>query len=352
MTLGVLALDFAQYMRDDAMAAVNIVEETRGYYVAIAGMNRAMYELLEAQEAGELAGFLRSDFFSENAPQPSEGSLVPSVPPDGQWHEGAFHEATYRVRITDEGGRLPLNQISEGLLRTVITNLLRGGNRTEGVDRHGQKDIDTIAASILDWRDADGLVRNKDAGAESEYYLALRPPYHAKNGPFDAPEELLAVRGVTADLLYGTVDRPGLRDVFSVFSRRRVSRRTVTAPVLQALLGMDAETAALLIEDRTLEPQTFRDRLDAEIAATGDPLVGRAFSEDDEVLPSMITIEGRADVRQERNQARVAAVIDLEGDAFEGLRVVRWYDRAPWTLEDEAAEQKAAEQKAAEDAGA
>jgi len=34
MVLGVLALDFARYMRDDAMASVNLADETRGYYLA------------------------------------------------------------------------------------------------------------------------------------------------------------------------------------------------------------------------------------------------------------------------------------------------------------------------------
>ena len=38
MVLGVLALDFARYIRDDAMAAVNFADETHGYYIALAGM--------------------------------------------------------------------------------------------------------------------------------------------------------------------------------------------------------------------------------------------------------------------------------------------------------------------------
>jgi len=52
MLLGVLALDFAQYIRDDAMASVNFADETRGYYVALAGMNRALYEIGQAKAAG------------------------------------------------------------------------------------------------------------------------------------------------------------------------------------------------------------------------------------------------------------------------------------------------------------
>src|SRR6185295_13647262 len=45
MILGVLAFDFARYMRDDAEAALNLAEETRNYYVAVGAMNRAIYDI-------------------------------------------------------------------------------------------------------------------------------------------------------------------------------------------------------------------------------------------------------------------------------------------------------------------
>src|SRR5206468_1365791 len=44
MVLGVIALDFARYMRDDAMASINLADETQGYYLALAGMNRAIFD--------------------------------------------------------------------------------------------------------------------------------------------------------------------------------------------------------------------------------------------------------------------------------------------------------------------
>ena len=54
MILGVLALDFSRYMRDDAMASVNLAEETRGYYLAIAGMQQALYyHMLNAREPAD-----------------------------------------------------------------------------------------------------------------------------------------------------------------------------------------------------------------------------------------------------------------------------------------------------------
>ncbi len=58
-----------------------------------------------------------------------------------------------------------------------------------------------IADAILDWLDADDEVRPN--GAETEYYSSLARPYAAKNGPLDSVEELLLVKGVTPELLFG-----------------------------------------------------------------------------------------------------------------------------------------------------
>jgi DNA uptake protein ComE-like DNA-binding protein len=59
---------------------------------------------------------------------------------------------------------------------------------------------DTVAA-IIDWRDPDDNLT--PGGAEAEYYSALRPPYLPRNGQLLTLRELLMVRGVTADLLFG-----------------------------------------------------------------------------------------------------------------------------------------------------
>ncbi len=58
-----------------------------------------------------------------------------------------------------------------------------------------------IADAILDWIDEDDDPR--DFGAESDYYMGLDPPYAAKNGPLDTVEELLLVRDITPELLFG-----------------------------------------------------------------------------------------------------------------------------------------------------
>ncbi|HEY2786137.1 MAG TPA: hypothetical protein VGJ05_14315 [Fimbriiglobus sp.] len=58
-----------------------------------------------------------------------------------------------------------------------------------------------VADAIVDWVDADDTPRT--SGAESDYYAGLTPPYQAKNGPLNSIDELLLVKGVTPQLLYG-----------------------------------------------------------------------------------------------------------------------------------------------------
>jgi hypothetical protein len=55
--------------------------------------------------------------------------------------------------------------------------------------------------AVIDWRDSDDDPGTY--GAESEYYQTLPEPYEAKNDVYDSIEELLIVKGMTLDILYG-----------------------------------------------------------------------------------------------------------------------------------------------------
>jgi type II secretory pathway component PulK len=59
----------------------------------------------------------------------------------------------------------------------------------------------SLAAALIDWRDADDQVTT--GGAEREYYNGLSPPYDPRNGPFQTVTEILQVKGFTPLLAYG-----------------------------------------------------------------------------------------------------------------------------------------------------
>jgi type II secretory pathway component PulK len=100
--------------------------------------------------------------------------------------------SAFRFGATDECGKINLNALlkldSSG--RIAHDMLLKLPNMTE-----------EVVNAILDWIDPDEQPRA--GGAENEYYSTLRPSYQVKNGPLDSLEELLFVRGVTPQLLFG-----------------------------------------------------------------------------------------------------------------------------------------------------
>jgi type II secretory pathway component PulK len=109
---------------------------------------------------------------------------------------------TYHSGVVDESGKINLNALMQlDSSGTVAYNaLMLLPNMTAD-----------IANSIVDWMDLDSEPRPN--GAEDEYYTTQTPPYHCKNGPLDSLDELLLVKGVTPQLLYGNdLNRNGILD--------------------------------------------------------------------------------------------------------------------------------------------
>jgi type II secretory pathway component PulK len=323
--MGVLALDFSRYMRDDAMASLNLSEETRGYYLAIAGMQQALYyHMMNAREPADV----------EDDEDDDANELPERVTPvDGEWHHGTLFGGKFDVRLSDEEGRISINKAPDWLLRKVVTNLAVGGDLTRGMGRREAAQIDVIVDSILDWRDTDSEERAQ--GAERGWYLANQG-YEPKDGWFEAIDELLMVRGVTPEMFYGVDGGPGLRDVFSasdVFAgdgqdeTQHLHAKSLTAPVLQAVLGLDPVDAQDLVAQRADDFTAFAERLRV-LALAIDPNLAEMI---DTSEAKRVFLEARADTTQPRNQARIAALVQLPTvEEAEDLKYHRWFDRAPW----------------------
>ena len=105
---------------------------------------------------------------------------------------------SFRAGITDESSRLNLNTLVNADNWLPDTGDGNGGGGRQLLMALPQMTED-IADSILDWLDEDSEPR--DYGTED--YSGQSPPYACKNGPMDSIEELLLVRGVTPQLLFG-----------------------------------------------------------------------------------------------------------------------------------------------------
>jgi len=115
--------------------------------------------------------------------------------------EGRY--AGLRYGIEDESARLNLQAL------LVADAQQENGGRDLLMALPGM--TESIADAILDWIDPDDEPR--EFGAETEYYSALDPPYQARNGPPETVEELLLVKDVTPELLFGPdANRNGMID--------------------------------------------------------------------------------------------------------------------------------------------
>jgi len=89
--------------------------------------------------------------------------------------------------------------------RLNLATLLRWERQQPGAGREALLNLpemsESMADAILDWIDADGSKRQ--FGAEENYYAGLNLPYGPRNAPPASLEELLLVRGVTRDRMFG-----------------------------------------------------------------------------------------------------------------------------------------------------
>ena len=207
VVLSLAAYQFSHLMTSEAQAASSYMRSAQAKSLAESGVNQAAALL---SDANAFSNVLNSNPFSNQIfqggiVQPNDNpslqgrfSIIAPVDPDNPGGSGQG----YRYGVTDETGKININALM--LLDpsgTILHNILIGlPYMTE-----------EIANSIIDYIDADTQPRS--GGAEDEYYSSLSPPYHAKNAPLDSLDELLLVKGVTPQLLYGSdVNRNGIID--------------------------------------------------------------------------------------------------------------------------------------------
>ncbi len=111
---------------------------------------------------------------------------------------------------------------------------------------------DTISDSILDWIDTDKNHRLN--GAEDDYYRTQRPPYYSKNGKIETINELLKIRGITQEILYGSGENGegeyiGIAQFLTVYKYPSVNPNTASEEVLNILYT--PEQAEAILSDRS-----------------------------------------------------------------------------------------------------
>ncbi len=232
VTLVAIVGEFSFSMRTEINITRNFKEEEEAYRLAIAGIESAKMEILSAENPAEM-------YINEN------GILIFGKGEDEEGEEGeeeperkeSLGRGTFEYIITDEDGKLSLNNATIEQLKNLFLD--------SGVDI---TDVDTIVDSIMDWRDTNEL--HMLNGAEEDYYRSLEKPYSCKDGPFDSVEELLLVKGMTPEILYGESDKfadekddeddeayEGVAKYLTVKGTAKININTASRTVLELVVG-------------------------------------------------------------------------------------------------------------------
>ncbi len=205
--LAIIAAGFSFETRTGTQVAQNIVENAKAEALADAAVYRVIDMLLD--------GVPENDPFA-----------------DGRGYRLAFGGGEVAVSLQDTTGRIDLNRASDELLAGLFGSV--------GVDA---KTTAALVEAVADFRDPDD--ERRPSGAEDRDYRAAGLNYGAKDGPFEAIEELQQVFGMTADLYH--LVAPAL----TVQSRRPgVNPAYASYAVLRAIPGMNSGDLEAFLEAR------------------------------------------------------------------------------------------------------
>jgi general secretion pathway protein K len=315
--LSVVVFEFCFAMRTEVHITNNYKEELQCYAMAEGGIERAITELIYKHDPRVQQ--IRKTLISQESAQDQKEWVA-----DGRSYPLPFNQGTCEMRIMSEAGKVNINIVSEFMLRKIIGQL-----GLEGEDK------DIVVDSILDWRDPDDFHRVN--GAESEYYQSLKEPYNCKNGNLDSVEELLLIRGVTPDLFYGrkgikkeeegSVDRIGLKDIFSIYSfGEQIDINSATPLVLNVVLGIPKEVSQQIVKAR--EEKAFENQQDlVQRVPELSPFIGEIgrFILFRSAMP-YYTVESRAKFKEGGSVRGLKTIVKIDPREKGGYKIIQWVD--------------------------
>lgn len=226
-----IVTEFSYSMRTEINIARNFKEEEEAYQLAFAGIEYAKNEMRSIEKA-------KAVFVTE------EGTLIFDPENMEPVRRKNLGRGSFEYTITDEDGKMNINTAKREQLKYVFLE--------SGVD---MEVIDELVDSIIDWRDKNEL--HMLNGAEEDYYRGLDEPYSAKDGPFDSIKELLLVKGMTPEILYGSKETDededlsysGVEEYLTVRGSGKLNINTAPRVVIEAVMGIAAADNIMLLRE-------------------------------------------------------------------------------------------------------
>ncbi len=164
VVLMVIVAVLGRKSRLDTKVCLARIEGIRCKWASRAGIEKAIGVLNEDTRESDCL----TDFWSDN---------------DEDFNDIWLESCWFTVRVVDESSKLNINTVTKGQLLELPEML------------------EEIADAIIDWRDQDDTP--SAGGVEGGYYENLPFGYMARNGPLRTIRELLLVKDVTPEMLYG-----------------------------------------------------------------------------------------------------------------------------------------------------
>ena len=295
--LSAIGLAVANNVRAETERTETNVDDARSYFVARGAIERAALHMLWGPQYRNEDG---SPIYYVNG-NPSMDLVFPA--------------ADVHVDVIPEASKLDLN----GSRPEEILRLLAALGTPE--DRAAE-----ITAAIVDWRKP---VDPEHPSPFDSFYLSQSPSFVPRHASFQENEDLLLVKGMTAELYYGSSlgrTRAGLRDCLSVYgSAGGVDINTAQQATLQDL-GLAAADAGTIVASRARHPVLDYKEL-ADIRQSLEPAGNRLQIGGQ----TMFTLRATARLRQPGGKLSdlrrtVGALVKFDS-AEARFEVLRWFDR-------------------------
>lgn len=274
-------------------------DSTRAYFLARGGIEAALHEMS--------AGLARSDTAA-----------------GAEYRQYVFQTGVATVSIASENGKLNVNRAG----REAIASLLTSAGKTP-------LDSGSLAEGILAYRRdlLAGRIDHFAAPFSTGPVRVARSSFERRIASIQVIEELLAVPGITSDLLYGSYRADtasgsspgafgrveGLRRFLRTDGPATIDINAAPRAVLLAA-GLDESLANQLVEARESGPLSLSDSLVGRAIreSTRTPLVANS-------VPTGWTITSTGVLEGRRAIRTVSTLVDA-GDSSRQLRIRQWYE--------------------------
>jgi len=305
--LSAIAFSVATTVRTETERTATHIEQVRAYYLATGALDRAVLWMSWGSGARRPDGM---PMFYE----PGMSLLNMNFP-----------SGIASVEIIPESARLNVNRATPQELGMLFVSMGLPPDRAQ-----------MIVEAIVDARSG-----NPGGSPLDQFYLAVNPTFRPRHASFEQIEELLYMRGVSADLFHGTwvrniagvlVRLPGLKDCLTVYGiNDAYDINTSPAPVLQAI-GLPPDLVAAIVQRRAVRPFLMPAELGPIIGAAG-PAGGKLRIGGNSVYTLRATSTLRAQPPAFVSDVRRSAslVIKFNNNMKEDLTpywILRWYDNA------------------------